>query len=89
MVSGFQTKGQGRISPCSYCHVTLAYDDHAHLMSKSAQGAEPPAVLQPEDLQGGGDDHFLLMVIWRGDTFECLQALESILAALSLESGHS
>merc|ERR1712096_597763 len=30
-----------------------------------------------------------LKVIWRGDTFECLQALKSVLATLSLVRGHS
>merc|ERR1712007_419124 len=38
----------------------------ADLMSEPAKGAEPPSVLQPQNLQSRWDDHELLPVIWRG-----------------------
>ena len=58
-------------------------------MSKSSQRAESSASLQPEDLQGGWDDHLLLLVIGGRNTLECLQTLESILAPLCLVWGHA
>merc|ERR1712102_159425 len=45
--------------------------------------------LLPEDIQGGGDDHLLLLVVWGRNTLECLQTLESILAPLCLVWGHA
>ena len=58
-------------------------------MSESSQGAVSPASLQPEDLEGGGDDHLLLLVVGRGNSLECLQALESVLASLGLVGNHA
>ncbi len=58
-------------------------------MSEPAEGAEPASVLEPEDLQGGGDDHLLLLVVGRGNTLECLQPLQGQLPALSLVGRHS
>ena len=60
-----------------------------YLVSDSAKGAEPPAVLEPEDLEGGGDDHPLLFVVGRGHSLEGLQTLQGQLAALSLVGDHS
>jgi hypothetical protein len=59
-----------------------------YLVSEPAEGAEPASVLEPEDLQGGGDDHLLLLVVGRGDTLECLQPLQGQLPALSLVGRH-
>merc|ERR1719414_108305 len=58
------------------------------LMSESAKAAEPPAVLEPEDLEGGGDDHPLLLVVGRGHSLEGLQTLQSGLPALGLVGDH-
>ena len=58
-------------------------------MSQPAERAEPPAVLQPEHLQGGGNDHLLLLVIRGRDTLEGLQALEGSLPALGLVGNHA
>ena len=76
-------------------------------MSEPAQGAEPPSMLQPQNLQrtfkqsrmvftrsywhlqSGWDDHELLFVIGRGDSFKGLEPLEGILSALSLVGGHA
>ena len=61
----------------------------AYLMSESSQRAVPPASLQSEDLEGRGDDHLLLFVIWRGNSLECLQTLQSILSPLGLVRNHA
>merc|ERR1712130_620141 len=61
----------------------------ANLMSEPAKGAEPPSVLQPQNLQSGWDDHELLFVIGRGNSLEGLQPLKGILSALSLVGGHA
>ena len=58
-------------------------------MSESSQRAVSPAGLQPEDLEGRGDDHLLLLVVGRGNSLECLQALESVLASLGLVGNHA
>merc|ERR1719264_1305573 len=47
----------------------------ANLMSEPAKGAEPPSVLQPQNLQSRWDDHELLPVVWRGDSLEGLEPL--------------
>jgi hypothetical protein len=60
-----------------------------YLVSEPAEGAEPASVLEPEDLQGGGDNHLLLFVVGRGNTLECLQPLQGQLPALSLVGRHS
>jgi len=61
----------------------------ADLMSEPAKGAEPPSVLQPQNLKSRGDDHQLLLVIGRGHTLEGLQPLQSVLATLGLVGGHA
>merc|ERR1719328_946409 len=61
----------------------------ADLVSEPAKGAEPPSVLQPQNLKSRGDHHQLLLVIGRGHTLEGLQPLQSVLATLSLVGGHS
>ena len=61
----------------------------SHLVSESSQRAVPPAGLQPEDLEGRGDDHLLLLVIRRGDSLECLQALQGVLSSLGLVRSHA
>ena len=58
-------------------------------MSESSQRAVSPAGLQPEDLEGRGDDHLLLLVIRRGDSLECLQALQGVLSSLGLVRSHA
>jgi hypothetical protein len=58
-------------------------------VSEPAEGAEPASVLEPEDLQGGGDDHLLFLIVGRGNTLECLQPLQGQLPALSLVGRHS
>ena len=58
-------------------------------MSESSQRAVSPAGLQPEDLEGRGDDHLLLLVIRRGDSLECLKALQSVLSSLGLVRSHA
>jgi len=61
----------------------------ADLVSESSQRAVSPAGLQPEDLEGRGDDHLLLFVIRRGDSLECLQALQGVLSSLGLVRSHA
>merc|ERR1719206_18692 len=61
----------------------------ADLVSEPAKGAEPPSVLQPQNLKSRGDDHQLLLVIGRGHTLEGLQPLQSVLATLGLVGGHA
>ena len=58
-------------------------------MSESSQRAVSPASLQSEDLEGRGDDHFLLLVIGRRNSLECLQTLESILSSLGFVGAHA
>ena len=58
-------------------------------MSEPAEVAEPPAVLQPQHLQGGGDHHPLLFVIRGRDSLEGLQALQGELPALGLVRNHA
>ena len=58
-------------------------------MSESAKRAEPSASLQSEDLEGGWDDHLLLLVIWGWDSLEGLEPLESVLSSLCLVWGHA
>jgi len=60
-----------------------------HLMSEPSKGAEPPPMLQPQDLQSRRDDHQLLFVIGRGNSLEALEPLQSILAALGLVGSHT
>ena len=60
----------------------------SYLVSEPAQRAEPAAMLQPEDLQGGGNDHLLLLVIGGRDSLEGLQALQRQLTTFSLVRGH-
>ena len=57
-------------------------------MSESSQRAVSPASLQSEDLEGRGDDHFLLLVIGRRNSLECLETLQGILASLGLVRNH-
>ena len=57
-------------------------------MSKSSKRAESSASLQPEDLQGGWDDHLLFLVIRRRNSLESLQTLEGILPSLGLVRNH-
>ena len=47
------------------------------------------ARLQPEDLEGCGDDHPLLLVIWRRNTFKGLQPLHGGLSTLGLVGHHT
>jgi len=61
----------------------------ADLVSEPAKRAEPPAVLQPQHLEGGRDDHLFLFVIWGRHSLEALQSLESFLSTLSLVRSHS
>jgi len=49
----------------------------ANLMRQALDGAVLATRLQPQDPQGLRDDHLLLAVEWRGDTFIELQALHS------------
>ena len=58
-------------------------------MSESSQHAESSAGLQSENLEGRWDDHLLLLVIWRRNSLECLETLESILSSLGLVRSHS
>ena len=58
-------------------------------MSEPAEDTEPPAVLEPEHLEGGGDDHLLLFVIWRGNSLEALKTLQGCLSTLGLVGDHS
>ena len=58
-------------------------------MSQPAEGAEPPAVLQPQNLEGGGDNHPLLFVIGRGNSLEGLQTLHGDLSTGSLVGDHT
>ncbi len=57
-------------------------------MTEPAEGAEPAAMLQPEDLQCGGDDHLLFLVVRRWHTLESLQALQCSLSTLRLVGRH-
>ena len=45
--------------------------------------------LQSEDLESCGDDHPLLLVIWRRNTFKGLQPLHSGLSTLGLVRHHT
>ena len=58
-------------------------------MSQSAQNTVSSASLQSENLQSRGDHHLLLLVIWRWNSLECLQPLESILSSLCLVWDHA
>merc|ERR1740128_708996 len=61
----------------------------ANLMTKSAQRTKSPSMFQSQDLQSRWNHHFLLPVVWRRNTFKCLQALECILSALGLVRSHA
>ena len=60
-----------------------------YLVSEPAQGAEPPAVLQAENLEGGGDHHLLLAVVRGRHALEGLEPLQSGLATLGLVGRHA
>ena len=57
-------------------------------MSEPAQGAEPPAVLQAENLESGGDHHLLLAVVRGRHALEGLEPLQGGLATLGLVGRH-
>ena len=61
----------------------------SHLVSEPAQGAEPPAVLQTENLEGGGNHHLLLAVVRGRHALESLEPLEGGLATLGLVGSHA
>ena len=67
----------------------MTRDYLTHLVSEPAERAEPPAVLEPENLQGGGDDHPLLFVIWRRNSLEGLQPLHGDLSTGGLVGDHA
>ena len=59
-----------------------------YLVSEPAQGAEPPAVLQAENLESGGDHHLLLAVVRGRHALEGLEPLQGNLATLGLVGRH-
>merc|ERR1719495_53305 len=61
----------------------------SNLVSESTQRAEPSAVFEPEHLQGGGDDHLLLLVIWGRDSLEGLKTLEGLVSTVGLVGDHA
>ena len=65
-------------------HLGMAMAD-AYLVSLSSQGAKHP-VLQPEDLEGRGNDHLLLQVVSSRDRFD--DAGEHIFHAWSCEGSY-
>ena len=60
-----------------------------YLVTESAERAVLPAGLQSEDLQGGWDDHLLLLVIGRRNSLERLEQLQSVLPPLGLVRSHA
>ena len=60
-----------------------------YLVSEPAQGAEPPAVLQAENLESGGDHHLLLAVVRGRHALEGLEHLQCGLATLGLVGRHA
>ena len=58
-------------------------------MSESSQNTESSASLESENLESRWDDHLLLLVIWRRNTLECLETLESILSSFGLVWNHA
>ena len=63
--------------------------ENIYLVSEPAERAEPAAMLEPEHLEGGGDDHLLLLVVRGRHTLEGLQALQRSLPTLRLVRGHA
>ena len=61
----------------------------AELLAETAEGAVLPARLEAEHTEGLGDDHALLVVIWRRDTLKGLQACHGGGTTLSLVGNHA
>lgn len=60
----------------------------SYLVGQVSELAVLVAMLQPQDLEGVGDDEPLHLVIWLGDALERLEALQSCCPALGLVGNH-
>ena len=67
----------------------ISKEMHIYLVSESSQNTESSASLQSENLESRWDDHLLLLVIWRRNSLECLETLESLLSSLSFVRSHA
>lgn len=61
----------------------------ADLVGEAADGAVLAAGLQPQDAEGLGNDHLLLLVVGRGDALEDLEALKGGGTAGGLVGDHA
>lgn len=61
----------------------------ANLVAQTANSAVLAAGLQAQDTQSLGNNHLLLLVVWRRDTLENLKALKSSGTTGSLVGNHA
>ena len=86
MVSGSLVHGQNQEE---FLLADNSKEKHIYLVSESSQNTESSASLQSENLESRWDDHLLLLVIWRRNSLECLETLESLLSSLSFVRSHA